>query len=95
MQLAAKHLTPENNAYILDKEGQWDQLIQLVMQNPSLTETYSEDLYNSYPDMVSRIYYQNVVLNEKNPSRQAYRRMGRRIRTCLESYKGPNNLLQS
>lgn len=33
MQLAAKHLTPENNAYILDKEGQWDQLIQLVMQN--------------------------------------------------------------
>ncbi|APR07045.1 tetratricopeptide repeat protein [Lentilactobacillus parabuchneri] len=84
MQLAAKHLTPENNAYVLDKEGQWDQLIQLVMQNPSLTETYSEHLYNSYPDMVSRIYYQNVILNDKNPSRQAYRRMGRRIKNYAE-----------
>ncbi|WP_367777213.1 hypothetical protein [Lentilactobacillus buchneri] len=54
--------------------------MQLIMQNPELTETYSKDLYPNYPDVVNKLYYQNVVLNEKYPGRQAYRRMGRRIK---------------
>lgn len=77
---AAKKLTPENYAFILDKEREFDKLMQLVMQHPELTETYSKDLYSNYPDVVNKLYYQNVVLNEKHPGRQAYRRMGRRIK---------------
>ena len=54
--------------------------MQLVMQHPELTETYSKDLYGNYPDVISKLYYQNVILDEKHPGRQAYRRMGRRIK---------------
>ncbi|MGF2385211.1 hypothetical protein [Lentilactobacillus otakiensis] len=80
LERAAKKLTPENYAFILAKEREFAKLIKVVMQHPELTETYSKDLYASYPDIVNKLYYQNVVLNEKHPGRQAYRRMGRRIK---------------
>ena len=76
----AHTLTPENYAFILDKEHEFEKLMQLVMQHPELTETYSKDLYGNYPDVISKLYYQNVILDEKHPGRQAYRRMGRRIK---------------
>ena len=81
---AAKKLTPENYAFILAKESESDKLIKVVMQHPELTETYSPDLYHSYPDIINKLYYQNVVMNEKYPGRKAYRRMGRRIKRYSE-----------
>lgn len=81
---AAKKLTPENYAFILAKESEFDKLIKVVMQHPELTEIYSPDLYQRYPDIINKLYYQNVVMNEKYPGRKAYRRMGRRIKRYAE-----------
>ncbi len=81
---ASKKLSPDNYAFILAKEHEFAKLIKVVMQHPELTETYSPDLYESYPDIINKLYYQNVVMNEKYPGRKAYRRMGRRIKRYAE-----------